>query len=118
MKYHTTQKAARSSSDIVLSVGYCDLQNVLRYENPVAYNAGVNGWNFDLYLLSNEINLVTGYRGMSNASTHSASDIEGLSEALRALENDSYSYHGADFEAVMLDRLITTIKQFIKERKQ
>lgn len=114
MKYHTTQKAARNSNDIVLSVGYCDLQNVLKHENPVAYNAGVYGWNLDLYLLSNEISLVTGYRGLNNASTHNASDIKGLSEALRALENDSHNYHDADFEAVMLDRLIATIKQYIK----
>lgn len=114
MKYHTTQKAARNSSDIVLSVGYCSLQNVLKHEKPVAYNAGANGWNFDLYLLEHGISLVTGYRGLNNASTHSASDIKGLSEALRALENDSHNYHDADFEAVMLDRLIATIKQYIK----
>ena len=118
MKYHTTQKAARNSNDIVLSIGYCDLQNVLKHEKPLAYNAGVNGWNFDLYILDNEISLVTGYRGLNNASTHNASDIEGLSEALRALENDSYSYHGADFKAAMLDKLIATIKQYTKERKQ
>lgn len=114
MKYHTTQKAARNSNDFVLSVGYCDLQNVLKHENPVAYNAGVNGWNFDLYLLEHGISLVTGYRGMSNASTHNARDIEGLSEALRALEDDSHSYHGADFDAVMLDKLVNIIKQYIK----
>ncbi len=114
MKYHTTQKAARNSNNIVLSVGYCDLQNVLKHERPVAYNAGVNGWNFDLYLLEYGISLVTGYRGLNNASTHNAKDIKGLSEALRTLENDSYSYHGADFEAVMLDRLVATIKQYIK----
>lgn len=114
MKYHTTQKAARNSNNIVLSVGYCSLQNVLKYENPVAYNAGANGWNFDLYLLAYGISLVTGYRGLNNASTHNAHDIEGLSEALRALENDSYNYHEADFETVILDRLVATIKQHIK----
>lgn len=113
MKYHTTQKAARNSSNIVLSVGYCSLQNVLKYENPTAYNAGVNGWNFDLYLLEHGISLVTGYRGLNNASTHSASDIKGLSEALRTLENDSHNYHDADFEAVMLDRLLSIIKNHI-----
>ena len=113
MKYHTTQKAARNSSKIVLSVGYCELQNVLKYERPIAYNAGVNGWNFDLYLLEHGISLVTGYRGLNNASTHNASDIDGLSDALRKLENDSYNYHDADFEAVMLDKLVGTIKQYI-----
>lgn len=114
MKYHTTQKAARNSNNIVLSVGYCDLQNVLKHEKPTAYNAGVNGWNLDLYILDNEISLVTGYRGLNNASTHNAKDIEGLSDALRTLESNSHNYHGADFETVMLDRLITTIKQYIK----
>lgn len=114
MKYHTTQKAARNSNNIVLSVGYHNLQNVLKHERPVAYNAGVDGWNLDLYSLDHEINLVTGYRGLNNASTHNARDIKGLSEALRTLENDSHNYQGADFETAMLDRLIATIKQYIK----
>ena len=114
MKYHTTQKAARNSNNIVLSVGYCELQNVLKYENPTAYNAGANGWNFDLYLLEHGISLVTGYRGLNNASTHSARDIKGLSEALRTLENNSHDYNDSDFETVMLDRLVSVIKQYIK----
>lgn len=113
MKYHTTQKAARNSNKIVLAIGYCALQNVLKHESPIAYNSGANGWNFDLYTLDNEISLVTGYRGMSNASTHSANDIKGLNAALRELENDSY--HDADFEAFMLDRLLVVIKQYIKQ---
>ncbi|MBO6224522.1 MAG: hypothetical protein J6N72_03575, partial [Psychrobacter sp.] len=61
-KYKITRKAAKASNTCVLAISYCDLQHVLNYESPVAYNAGNDGWNFDLYELNGQYSIVTGYR--------------------------------------------------------
>ena len=45
------------------SVGYCDLQNLLRYQSADYYTCGVYGWNFDVYTFG-DYAITTGYRGM------------------------------------------------------
>lgn len=45
------------------SVGYCDLQNLLRYQSASYYTCGVYGWNFDVYIFG-DYAITTGYRGM------------------------------------------------------
>jgi len=63
MKYKTTAKALREGFYTIISVGYCDLQCLLSMESPVAYSAGVYGWNFDVYEFDG-VAICTGYRGM------------------------------------------------------
>lgn len=87
MKTKITQSAAKHSNTIVLAVSYCELQAVLKYESPIAYNAGNDGWNFDLYELSGCHSIVTGYRGMDRASTHKLNNHRELKTALAELEN-------------------------------
>ena len=87
-KYHTTQKAAKNNTDCVLAIGYCDLQHVLAYESPTAYNAGNAGWNFDLYDINDKFSIVTGYRSMSRASTHEVNDYPELHAELEAYDKE------------------------------
>lgn len=65
MKFKATRKSMKENyGDRLYAVGYCVLQNLLRYEQPIAYSAGVNGWACDYYELSNEngtICVSTGY---------------------------------------------------------
>ena len=62
MKIQTTYKAIREEyGKKILSVDYCDLQYLLRYENPFAYSAGVYGWNCDYYDIGG-VCISTGYR--------------------------------------------------------
>lgn len=44
----------------ILSVGYCDMQYLLKFQNPVAYSAGVNGWDCDYYEIDGVV-ICTGY---------------------------------------------------------
>lgn len=46
----------------VFSVGYCELQTLLACASPQYYNAGVYGWNYDVYSFDN-CYIATGYRG-------------------------------------------------------
>lgn len=45
------------------SVDYCELQNLLYFQNPSFYTCGVYGWNFDVYTFGNYA-ITTGYRSM------------------------------------------------------
>ena len=61
MKYKTTSKELKEGYYNIIATGYCELQSLLKYKNPIAYNAGHYGWNYDVYDI-NGIAIVTGYR--------------------------------------------------------
>ena len=60
-KFRTTNKEMTREA-LTYAVGYCDLQYLFRFENPVAYTAGIFGWNSDIYLLKGNTYISTGYR--------------------------------------------------------
>lgn len=62
MKFKTTQKAAKEGYRNIIRIGYCDLQHLLYYQNPVAYTCGVYGWNSDIYEIGRGCAICTGYR--------------------------------------------------------
>ena len=68
MKYLTTAKALKSGYNNIISCGYCDLQNLLYYNSPIAYSKGSYGWNFDVYEV-NGVAITTGYRGMPSKNS-------------------------------------------------
>ena len=45
----------------IYSVGYCKAQHLLRYQNIHGYNSGVYGWNYDVYVVGDNV-IITGYR--------------------------------------------------------
>lgn len=69
MKFKTTRKAVTESSNTILKVGYCDLQSLLKFKEPIAYTCGVYGWNADIYKLDG-LTIVTGYRPFGNYSNY------------------------------------------------
>ena len=67
MKFKTTARDIRNGYCNKLSIGYCDMQNLLLNRTPIAYTCGVYGWNFDVYDVDG-IAVCTGYRGMPGKS--------------------------------------------------
>lgn len=66
MKTHVTIKNIRQNWNKVYRCGYCDLQYIMRGEEPNYYNAGVYGWNCDIYCdFKRDIAITTGYRNMT-----------------------------------------------------
>ena len=66
MKKHTTIKFVKGYFNKVFYCGYCDLQDIFKYEEPQYYNAGVYGWNCDIYTdYARDIAIITGYRNMT-----------------------------------------------------
>ena len=61
MKYKTTQKEIKSGYYHTICVPYCGLQDLLSYENPVAYTTRAEGWGADIYEIDSNTCIVTGY---------------------------------------------------------
>lgn len=65
MKFKSIKKDIMANYPKVIKIGYCDLQFLLKYESPIAYTAGVYGWNADIYDFGG-VAIVTGYRPFGN----------------------------------------------------
>lgn len=66
MRTKTTKKAIMNAYENVIKVGYCDLQDALKWREPNFYTAGVYGWNADVYVIGYDTVIVTGYRPLGN----------------------------------------------------
>ena len=60
MKKLTNKNQIAKNYRKVFSCGYCDLQFITS-KDPIAYNKGIYGWNYDLYSFG-DIAVTTGYR--------------------------------------------------------
>lgn len=60
LKLKTTKKTIKDGYYYILSVGYCDLQFLLKYQSPFAYSTRVEGWACDYYDVDG-ICISTGY---------------------------------------------------------
>lgn len=66
MKTKITKKAIMSAYFNVIKVGYCDMQDALKWREPDFYTVGVYGWNADVYVIDCDTVVVTGYRPFGN----------------------------------------------------
>lgn len=65
-KIKTTNKYIKAVWKNVYRCGYCDLQYIMKGEDPVYYNCGAYGWNYDVYCdYKRDIAITTGYRNMT-----------------------------------------------------
>ena len=48
-KIKTTNKYIKQVWKHVYRCGYCDLQYIMRGDEPMYYNCGIYGWNYDVY---------------------------------------------------------------------
>ena len=60
MKFKTTNKELKQNGGKMYGVGYCQLQELLKYETPIAYTCGREGWKADIYQFDGFM-LATGY---------------------------------------------------------
>lgn len=81
MKFKTTTKAIKNGFSNVKRAGYCELQYLLRGQNPVAYTCGTYGWNYDVYTVHG-VTICTGYRGMPGARLEHCTEYENRARAI------------------------------------
>jgi len=61
MKYKTTKKAVMAGYGTIYAIGYCNLQHLLYFSNPVAYTVNQYGWACDIYDMGGGVAITTGY---------------------------------------------------------
>lgn len=66
MKFKTKKKEIMAGYSNVICVGYCELQNLLNYKNPVAYTTRAEGWGCDIYEVDQNTVIATGYAPFGN----------------------------------------------------
>ncbi len=64
-KLKATRKNVKDNNYRILGAGYCSMQSLLHFKDPLAYSAGVNGWQCDYYDVNNVI-ISTGYSPLNN----------------------------------------------------
>ncbi len=73
-KYRTAKKAMKESYDKIICVGYCNLQSLLRFQEPFAYSIRAEGWACDYYDIDGVL-ISTGYAPIDSRRTKSTYDI-------------------------------------------
>lgn len=110
-KIETSMKITKRFSN-VFRCGYCDLQDIYRWNDPTYYNAGVYGWNCDLYVdYKTDTIITTGYRNMRGARIPDAI-IKKYSK--KAKEIHAQYPFSATYEET-LEKSNNNIDEFIKE---
>lgn len=75
-KMNVTRKYVCSSFTTIISVPYCALQDLLKYESPAWFTSGIYGWNADVYMIDFNTCIVTGYRPFGNIRpTYALTDV-------------------------------------------
>ena len=103
MKVRVTKKEILNTYNNVISVGYCDLQWLLKNRDANFCTTGVYGWNADVYEIDNTTAIVTGYRPFGN--------IRPIHEIVKAFEGTASICHDMDMSRqqrqCLLEQLIT-----------
>lgn len=63
MKHYTRNEINRRFKNVI-AIPYCDAEFLLKPYDRIGYNAGVLGWNFDVFEIGNTA-ILTGYRNMT-----------------------------------------------------
>ena len=67
VKTQITKKAILNGFPKVIAIGYCGAQFLLTYKNAQYYTySNMYGWRADVYIISDDIAIVTGYAPFGN----------------------------------------------------
>lgn len=73
-KYKTTKKTIKEEYKKIIGIGYCNLQNLLKFQEPFAYSTRAEGWACDYYYIDGVL-ISTGYAPIDSRHTKSTYDI-------------------------------------------
>lgn len=106
MKARTTQKEIKKSYKNIISVPYCALQNLLSYQNPVAYTTRREGWASDVYSIEG-IAISTGYAPFGNIKP-SYSELKAVEDAAERIRYSNSPY------TEIISALNNLLSEFVK----
>lgn len=75
----------------IYAVGYCKAQHLLTYQNRHGYNSGVYGWNYDVFVLGDNV-IITGYNPFKANKIDAEKLTEYEKKARYITKNDAINY--------------------------
>jgi len=108
-KIKITSKELKSRYPKILTVAYCTMQNLLRYQQELYYNSGAYGWNYDGYNI-NGVLIVTGYRTFKGTLKTNYDLINEYEEKARILNND----YNLDYD-IKVEKVNNLLNEFISK---
>ena len=109
MKKVKVSKKQMKENYRILSVGYCDLQFLLKHRDPIAYSAGTYGWSCDYYDIKGVV-ISTGYNPIKSKNVNDSYDlIKEYNEKARNIEYTTYEE--------MISKLNDLLDEFIEKVK-
>lgn len=102
-----TRKNIMKEYPNTIQIGYCELQNLLRFRKADFCTSGIYGWNADIYPIDINIAIVTGYRPFGIIQPNYEIVKKYDEEALKIWKK--YDYEKAK---IKIDKLI---EKFVKE---
>lgn len=116
IKTRVTKNQIKDGYKNIISVSYCELQTLLKYENPRYYTAGIYGWGADIYELDYDTVIVTGYAPFGNIEVKR----ETIKKYEKAAERMVYDYSKSyEDNKKKLDKLIEKFKnEVLKENEK
>lgn len=89
-KLKVSKKSIRDNEYRIMGVGYCGMQFLLSYQNPIAYSSGVYGWSCDYYEV-NGVVISTGYSYVRDKNMNSDYELVNYYEQLaRAVSSNQH----------------------------
>lgn len=66
MPNRMTMKSVKEQHPVIIKIGFCNLQEVLKFLDRDGYCAGAYGWKCDIYRITNDVAISTGYDPFGN----------------------------------------------------
>ena len=115
MKAQVSKKEVRNTNSRIISIGYCDIQFLLRHHDCYMYSAGIYGWSCDYYIInSNNTGMFTpytvistGYQPLSDSRTKPDMELLRLFEKYASLILDSATIASTADKQSWLNRLLS-----------
>ena len=115
MKVQVAKKEVRDTNYRIISIGYCDMQFLLRHHECNMYSAGIYGWSCDYYIINSNNTGVftpntvisTGYRPLNNRETSPDTGLLRLFEKYASVVLDSATEASTAVKHAWLNRLIS-----------
>ena len=114
MKFKATKHQMRENYHRIISIGYCSAQNLLAYEDPIAYSAGVYGWACDYYDIDGVL-ISTGYNPIGEKNTRR--DYETVRRYDKEAERIRFDHKSEATWEEKRDRVRGVLSAFVEEMK-
>lgn len=115
LKTKTTRKNIKESYSTIISVGYCNLQNLLACESERYYCTRAEGWACDIYIFGDTA-ISTGYDSFGNIKPSYELQMK-YDEAAKKIRSD-YSIEWEDKEKLLKNLIADFIGNCLEEKKR